>query len=155
MEKNKTNINYIFYLQTKDELESSYFMLAEIFAKLNINLLPVMVSELNALDKTHKNHLIVFRNDLTSGMIFNQLRRTFIDLALNSGRIHLYDVSSFSEIEIAQKLAGKEIYKFIPLPANIKQVAMNIAVDYFKDRNKQEEWPGGKRAKLPSMNTEN
>lgn len=155
MEKNTTNINYIFYLQTKDELESSYFMLAEIFAKLNINLLPIMVSELNALDKTHKNHLIVFRNDLTSGMIFNQLRRTFIDLALNSGRIHLYDVSSFSEIEIAQKLTGKEIYKFIPLPANIRQVAMNIAVDYFKDRNKQEEWPGGKRAKLPSMNTEN
>ena len=72
MEKNTTNINYIFYLQTKDELESSYFMLAEIFAKLNINLLPIMVSELNALDKTHKNHLIVFRNDLTSGMIFNQ-----------------------------------------------------------------------------------
>lgn len=153
MEETKSAINYIFYLQTKDELDSNYFALSEIFGKLNISLLPILVNELKSLDKTSKNHLIVLRNDLTSSFIFNDVRKTFLDMAMMSGRINLYDISSFSEIENAVKLENKEVYRFIPLPANFKQVAMIVAVDYFRDRNKQDEWPGGRRAKLPTMNT--
>lgn len=155
MSENNVGINYIFYLQTKDELENVFFQLSEIFSKLNISLLPIRMEELSALDKNVKNHLIVLRNDLSSSFHLKNVRKTFLDMALIAGRISLYDLSSFSEIEIAQKLVGKETYRYISLPANIKQVAMTVAVDYFKERNKKDEWPGGKRAKLPNMNTQN
>lgn len=155
MESTKSAINYIFYLQTKSELDNTYMALSEILNKLNITLLPITPEELNSLDKASKNHLIYIRNDLTSGLLFNQLRRSFFDVAMLSGRVFLHDLSSFSEIDNSQKYINKEAYRFIALPANLKQIAMNIAVDYFRDRNKRDEWPGGRRAKLPSMNTQN
>lgn len=151
--ENTTTINYIFYLQTKDELESHYFNLSEILGKLNITLLPVKPDELKSLDKSTKNYLIILRNDLTSNFVFQNVRKTFLDLAMMSGRVNTFDITSFSEIETSTKLENKEAYKAIPLPADFKHIAMMIAVDYFRDRNKRDEWPGGKRAKLPAMNT--
>ena len=67
----------------------------------------------------------------------------------------VYDVSSFSEIENAFKLENKNVYRYFQLPLNVKQIAMTIAVEFFKDRNTQVEWPGGRRAKLPSMTNSN
>ena len=154
MEKTNT-INFIFYLQTKTELDNTFLNLSDILSKLSISLLPIRVEELNSLDKTHKNHLVILRNDLNSGFLFNDLRKKFLDMAMLSGRIAIYDISSFSEIENQQKLEGKDVYRFIPLPADMKNVAMKIAVDYFKEKNNRDEWPGGKRAKLPSMNSSN
>jgi hypothetical protein len=155
MEAKRSTINYIFYLQTKPELDNTFILLSEIMNKLNISLLPITADELKTLDKNSKNHIIFVRNEISSGLLFNQLRKTFFDMALLTGKVFLYDVSSFSELDNAQKLQNKEVYRYVPLPANLKQVAMTIAIDFFKDRNKQEEWPGGRRAKLPSMNTQN
>ncbi len=155
METQRTKLNYIFYLQTKENVDSSFMQLSEILNKLNISLLPILPEELKTLDKATKNHVIYIRNDLSSAHLFNQLRKSFFDLALLSGKIHLYDISSFSEIDSSQKYIGKNVYRFIPLPTSLKQVAMTIAVDYFQDRNTEVEWPGGRRAKLPSMNTQN
>ena len=63
MEKTNT-INFIFYLQTKTELDNTFLNLSDILSKLSISLLPIRVEELNSLDKTHKNHLVILRNDL-------------------------------------------------------------------------------------------
>jgi hypothetical protein len=155
MEDTKHTINYIFYLQTKADLDHNFITLSEILSKLNISLLPITSEDLKVLDRSNKNYLVVMRNDLSSHQQFTQTRKSFIDIGLMSGRMMVFDISSFSEIETAQKLASKEVYRFIALPANLKQIAMTIAVDYFKDRNKREEWPGGKRATLPSMNNQN
>jgi hypothetical protein len=155
MEDTKQYLSYIFYLQTKSELDANYFHLSEIFSKMSITLLPIQANELRVLDKTTKNHLIVIRNDLASNNIFVELRKSYLDIAMMTSRIKLFDISSFSEIEITQKLANKDLYKFTALPADFKEIAMNIAVDYFQVRNKRDEWPGGKRAKLPSITSSN
>lgn len=155
MEEKNIGINYIFYLQTKNEVDDIFITFSEMFSKLNIALIPVIPDDLKVLDKNIKNHLIVVRNDLSSCMLFNQLRKSFLEGGMLSGRVALYDVSSFSEIENAQKFLTKEVYRFMPLPANVKQLAMIVAVDFFREKNKRLEWPGGRRAKLPSMNSEN
>lgn len=155
MEEKSIGINYIFYLQTKNEVDDIFITFSEMLSKLNIALIPIIPDDLKVLDKNIKNHLIVVRNDLSSCMLFNQLRKSFIEGAMLSGRVSLYDVSSFSEIENASKYSSKESYRFLPLPANLKQLSMVVAIDFFKEKNKRLEWPGGRRAKLPSMNTEN
>ncbi len=154
MNENKTVINYIFYLQHKDELDNSFYVLADVLSKINISLLPITSDDLKAIDKTKKHHVISIRNDLSSAMAFNNVRKTFLDSAMAGGRIGLFDISSFSEIENAQKLQLKNVYRFFQLPQNLKQIAMTVAVDYFRDRNAVAEWPGGRRAKLPSMTNE-
>lgn len=155
MEENKNlTINYIFYLQTKAELDLSYYALAEVMAKINVSLLPIEAHDLKIIDRNKKHHLIVLRNDLSSAYAFNELRKTFLDVAMASGRIAVYDLSSFSSIENAAKYENKNVYRFLQLPQSIKDIAMTVAVAFFKDRNTRAEWPGGKRAKLPSMANE-
>jgi hypothetical protein len=155
MSEEKTNaINYIFYLQTKNDLDNSYYLLSEVLSKINISLLPVLAEDLRTIEKNRKYHLISIRNDLSSAMSFNQVRKSFLDSAMAAGRIALFDVSSFSEIDTAVKLQNKNMYRYFQLPQNLKQIAMSVAVDYYRDRNLQIEWPGGRRAKLPSMTNE-
>lgn len=153
-ENNKTVINYIFYLQHKDELDNSFYVLADVLSKINISLLPISADDLRVIDKNKKHHVISIRNDFSSAMSFNTVRKSFLDSAMAGGRVALFDISSFSEIENAQKLQLKNVYRFFQLPQNLKQVAMTVAVDYFRDRNAVAEWPGGRRAKLPSMSHE-
>lgn len=154
-EKNSPIINYIFYLQTKEELDRTFYLLAEVLGKINISLLPIESHELKNLDKSKKNHLIVIRNDFSSAFAFNDLKKDFLDSSMASNKVMVYDVSSFSEIENAVKLENKNVYRYFQLPLNVNQIAMTIAVEFFKDRNTQVEWPGGRRAKLPSMTNSN
>lgn len=154
IENNKNSINYIFYLQTKPDLENSFYVMAEILSKINISLLPIEAHDLKVVDRNKKHHLIILRNDLSSAFSFNEIRKTYLDVAMASGKVTVYDISSFSAVENAAKLELKNVYRFFQLPLNVKQVAMTIAVDFFKERNMKEEWPGGKRAKLPSMDSE-
>lgn len=144
-------LNYIFYLQTKPELDQHFYFMAELFAKVNISLLPIEASDLKVIDRNKKHHIIAVRNDLTSAYAFNDLRKTYLDVAMASGKVTVYDLSSFSSIENATKLESKNVYRYYHLPQNLKQIAMTIVVEFFKERNVREEWPGGKRAKLPSM----
>lgn len=152
--ENQVAINYIFYLQTKSELDNNFYLLAEILSKINISLLPISADDLKDVDRNKKHHLIFIRNDFSSAFAFNQMRKSFLDTAMAAGKISLFDISSFSEIETAAKYQNKNIYRYLQLPQNLKQVAMTVAVDFFRDRNTIAEWPGGKRAKLPSMNNE-
>lgn len=152
--ENEITVNYIFYLQTKNEPDNAYYILAEVLSKINISLLPIEASDLKQIDRNKKHHLIVLRNDFSSAFCFNDMRKLFLDSAMAAGKIALFDVSSFSEIENAANLQAKNMYRYFQLPQNLKQVAMTIAVDYFRDRNTMAEWPGGKRSRLPSMEKE-
>lgn len=154
-ENNSPIINYIFYLQTREELDRTFYLLAEVLGKINISLLPIESHELKKLEKSKKNHLIVLRNDFSSAFAFNDLKKEFLDSSMASNKVMVYDVSSFSEIENAVKLENKNVYRYFQLPLNVNQIAMTIAVEFFKDRNTQVEWPGGRRAKLPSMTNSN
>ena len=157
MNENITPINYIFYLQTKPELDNTFYVLAEVMSKVNITLLPIEAHDLKDIDKTKKHHVIIMRNDFTSAYAFNEIRKNFLDASMASGKLMIYDVSSFSEIENALKLELKNVYRYYQLPLNLKQVAMTVAVEFFKDRNNTPavEWPGGRRSKLPSMTNSN
>ena len=152
-ENNNSTINYLFYLQTKPELDKTYYALAEILAQISISLLPIEMHDFQDLEKGKKNHVIVLRNDFASANVFKEFRKNYLDSAMASGKVMIYDVSSFSEIENALKYEQKNVYRYFQLPLNVKQVAMTVAVEFYKDRNAAPmvEWPGGKRSKLPSM----
>lgn len=154
-ENNNTTINYIFYLQTKAELDHTYYVLAEVLGKINISLLPIEPQELKNLDRNKKIHVIAMRNDFSTAFSFKEIRKNFLDGAMASGKVMVYDISSFSEIENATKFENKNVYRYFQLPLNVKQIAMTVAVEFFKDRNSAVEWPGGRRAKLPSMTNSN
>ena len=152
-ENSNTAINYIFYLQTKPELDQTYYALAEILGQISISLLPIEMHDLQGIEKSKKHHIIILRNDFASAHAFKEIRKNYLDSAMASGKVMVYDVSSFSGIENAVKFEQKNVYRYFQLPLNVKQVAMTVAMEFYKDRNAAPlvEWPGGKRSKLPSM----
>ena len=79
-----------------------------------------------------------------------ELRRLSAAFARNLA-LKFYNI----QLPTAFKLENKNVYRYFQLPLNVKQIAMTIAVEFFKDRNTQVEWPGGRRAKLPSMTNSN
>lgn len=147
---NKNLVNYIFFLKTSDELSGDFFKMAELFSKLNIVLLPISAEELLGFERHKKHQLIILRNDLASAMNFQELKKSYLDFAMSSGHITIYDITSFSEIENSAKYIPKKSYFCFPLPADVKQIVMDIAVEYFRSRNEREEWPGGRRSKIPT-----
>ena len=157
MSEKTTPINYIFYLQTKPELDNTFYILAEVLSKINISLLPIEAQDLKDVERGRKHHVIVVRSDFTSAFAFKEIRKKFLDASMASGKLMVYDVSSFSEIENAGMLELKDVYRYFQLPLNIKQIAMTVAVEFFRDRNNTPvvEWPGGRRSKLPSMTNSN
>ncbi len=151
----ESSIHYIFYIQVAPELSLAYFELAEYFKKINITLVPIEPENLSNLDREKRHHLIYLRNDLNSGEKFEAIRNSYIDSGLLSGKYFLYDLSSFSVISNESKFEKKGCYHFISLPENIKNIVMKIGLSYFNEVNTREVWPGGRRAKLPTMNTNN
>lgn len=154
MNEKTTLVNYIFYLQTKPELDAHFYALAEILGQINISLLPIELKDLKSIDKEKKHHVMVMRSDIASAIAFKEIQKTYLDSAMASGKIMVYDISSFSCIEMGAKWESKNVYRYFQLPLDIKQIAMTMAMEFFKDRNITASWPGGRRSKLPSMTNE-
>ncbi len=144
-------IHYILYLQNKSELDRTYYLLAEVLAKINITLLPVDAEELRHFDRSQKYFLISISDSFSTAHQFQIARKNFLDSAMAQKKVMVYDVSSFSPIENAAKFENKNVYYHYQLPVSLKQLAMTIAVEFYKEKNSPVEWPGGKRAKLPAM----
>lgn len=147
----KSSVNYIFFLKSSEALSDVFFQLAKLFSQLNIVLLPVSSEELQKIDRHKRHQIIICRNDLLSAQVFFEIRKLYLDFAMSRGHVAVYDISSFSEIENAAKYHNKKSYFYFPLPTDLKQVVMNVTIDYFKTRNENEEWPGGRRSKIPTI----
>ncbi len=141
--------NHLFYLQLFENLDETFVSLSELLIKFNLYLVPIKKSELDLLKKSQKPHLVVLRRSLSEHFAFNDCRKTMIDDFVINARVNLYDISSFGEIAIPERLMNRHHYKHIPLPANLSHIATTLALDYYKEKNNRNEWPGGRRAKLP------
>lgn len=146
----KPSVNYIFFLKPTEALNDVFFQMAGMFSQLNIILIPVSAEELQKVDRHKRHQIIICRNDLLSAYTFLEIKKLYLDFAMSRGHVSVYDISSFSEIENATKYKNKKSYFYFPLPADMKQIVMGVALDYFKTRNEIEEWPGGRRSKIPN-----
>lgn len=150
MEERK--IDYIFYLQTKSDLGRAFYQMAETFSDLGVTLLPISFDQLRNLEKNKKIHLVVLRNDFASATLFQEVHRNFLNTLILTGKVTLYDLSSFSELSDQGKIYKKENYKYFQLPLDVEQTTLTISESLFRENNEEvETWPGGRRAKLPTM----
>jgi hypothetical protein len=150
-----SNIHYIFYLQTRPKLDPAFYMLSNLLSKANINLLPVTTDDIKNLDRTKKYFIVSFQNDFTSGMVIRKFQKDFLFTAMSLNRFHYFDISSFSEVDCGLKSTLRNLHRFIPLPASMKEIALTMAEEYLREKNQQEQnWPGGKRARLPSVGSD-
>lgn len=154
--KQNTNVNRIFFWQQTKHLPCYFDTLAKMLSQLNIELYPVNLEDLMHSKQSKKVHLMVLRNDLSSAREFNELRRNYIESSMASGRVMIYDVSSFSKLENTTSRSKKISYKFFELPIKVETLGVMIASEFYNDKNAEEEnnqkdsW-----TKLPSLRMTN
>ncbi len=142
------SLSYILYLQYDEKLDRSFFILADIFKKVGITLLPIQLSEFSSLDRNKKHHAIMVRRKFNDSLKALEWKKKKLDFMMYTGRLILHDLSSFSELTASQSLEKKGTYFYKALPIDYKEAAMDIVIQYYEDKNNYDKWPGGKRAKL-------
>lgn len=152
------NLNVIYFWKTTKNISNVYMKLATILLEFNITLVPLETNELSLLKKNKRVHLMILRNDILSASKFNDLRINYIESSMASGKIMVYDVSSFSLIENAASKSKKISYKIFKLPLELSSLGAQVAVEFFKEKSQETDFfINGNRSKLPlsGMRTKN
>jgi hypothetical protein len=142
---------YIFFLRLDDALPEDYFHLANYFKQYCISLIPVTAKQLVEMSTSNREYVLSLNTNLTSDSIFKRFQKKFLNFSLLSRKFYLFDLSSFSKIEIAPKAEYAKSYKHYPLPVDLEDTVIDIALAIYEDREKKQIWPGGRRAKLPPL----
>lgn len=143
--------HYIFYLQYTKEVTNTFFSLAVVLKNFGITLIPITTLELVNLARPKKQFVITATADLNSLNGLTKVRKSFLDFALINQKFCLFDISSFGKISISYKLEKGQSYFHFPLPMTFNQMGRQIASHYFSKVGVVKRWPGGNRARLPSM----
>lgn len=144
-------INYVFFLIEKDDQIPHWFYPLSIkLASFQIKLLPITYAEvLEMLQKVKRIYLIAPTLNQRSKKFIEYSLKSSLGLALRSGKIVLFHLSSFREISTFMLLKHKRYYNYFMLPLEMDKFCQDVAATYFHDQKNEEVWPGGRRGKLP------
>jgi len=151
MSSNGNSENYIFFLKFSGDIDDSFIRLATMFADLNIKLVPVTLMDLMELTSKKKEQVIIVRKSLRDNKLLAQYRSLYLDMALLAGRFTLFDYSSFPMMEGANKFFRQKSYFHNPLPIALQELVRISALQYYRDRDQDRKWPGGRRATLSNL----
>jgi len=143
---------YIFFLKLNSELPRVFFKISRLLSGYGIDLLPITLAELQRLELRGKPTFIL--SLCTSFQHYKNFligRRYYLDQSLVKGKHRLIDVTSFSPIINSSQLLKKNRYMHVQLPINLEDLIKKIAVFFYSENRDAENWPGGKRAKLPEL----
>lgn len=145
--------NYILFLQLDDQLlPECFYHFAETFSKWNIFLIPITPDELNLHGIGQKQSVISFIPDMNTLQNYLKIRKKNLDFSIISGRISLFEISSFGKISLGNRYSrrGLNSYNHLELPETISNLGKRIAISIYKEKRNVETWPGGHKAALPS-----
>ncbi len=142
---------YIFFLRLDSNLTEDYFQLAAYFKQYCISLVPVSAQEILEMESRNREYVLCLNTSMTTDSIFKRYQKKFLNFSLLSRKFCLFDLSSFSKIEIAPKAEYARSYHHFSLPIEMEEVVVDIALAIYEDRTKKQVWPGGRRAKLPEL----
>lgn len=151
---NKKNYQkYIYFLQLTPALPEEFFKFAAHFKRWEIDLIPVEANKIAEITTSQKQFIIALNKDFTSIDNFEVVREKFLNFALKREVFTLFDISSFGKMDGYQNYEKKGSYVYLPLPGKYKDFCKRMAAEYYIKREQKGVWPGGRRAKLPPLNS--
>ena len=145
---------YILHLQLSKRLDSGFIRMAAELKLYGVHLIPVQLKEIDHFLTSSKVPIIVLTNTIQSWTTFQKARKTGLEFFLKAGKIKMFHLNSFKEIIEYRVLKQKGYYQLISLPIRFDKAVFTVLSDYEKSSGKDNAWPGGRRAKLPSMSND-
>ena len=145
--------NFIFYLQLGNKVSEEYLRLAMELKAWDIDLVPIHPSEADQVLGGHKApFFIALTTDLLKMKKFQEMQKGFFNFALRAKKARLIHLNSFGFRSEYNGFRHQDYYVPIQLPAKIVDIGTMVAKAYYRVNGKKNAWPGGRRAKLPSLN---
>ncbi|MDD0852445.1 hypothetical protein HBN50_05015 [Halobacteriovorax sp. GB3] len=141
---------HIFYLQFEKNLNSEFFYLTRVLNEYGVKLIPIRLQDLIQMKLKNRDYIICLVKSMEARSKFLVAKRRFLDFAMKSGRLVVFDASSFGPQHVDSSVHRKGCYHHLNLPVDIYELVEEISLTIYKDSiNKSGKWPGGRRAKLP------
>jgi hypothetical protein len=141
--------HYIFYMRYSKKLNKDFFVFHSFFQKYGVKLVPIYPKQMPELIKGKAPFIISIVKDLQSKSVFDSFRKKFLDYALVSGSLTVYEITSFSKMILCKRPSGDVNYYSFKLPQSFEELSNQILFKYFTKKKISKKWPGGKRATLP------
>lgn len=142
---------HLFFIQYSEQLPFDYFRLAKFFSFKGITIVPIRPGDLFDLLDREKAYAINLCTNLSTREHFKAFRQQALHFLMHHRRLVLFDISSFDKIDQAYRLESHKTYFHLPLPDKIEGIVRRVCSTYFNNRRMNDRWPGGRRAKLPSI----
>ncbi len=141
---------HLFYLQTESKLDKKFFYLSRVFQQYSVTLVPIAPSDLINMKLTNRDYILCIEKGVESRHNFLKVTNRYLDFAMKTGKLVVFDVSSFAPHAVHANIYRQKSYIHIKLPIEMDDLAREVSLKIYQERSKRvENWPGGRRAKLP------
>ena len=142
---------YVIYLQFEEKLDERFFYLTRVFQQFGISLIPVTVDEFKEIRHCEGEYVLALVRDIASYEKYRRLLKRYMNYSLRTGKMTLIEASSFTVFHDNKLLKNKNVFQY-RLPISMFSVASDIGeIIYTNLTTESKKWPGGKRAKLPTV----
>jgi len=151
MENGLQGEHYILYIQWNEKIDSGFIRFAAEFKQFNINLIPVRPNELDYFLDKRQIPVIMITSTLGEYQKYRNQRKKHFDFYIKNMKIKLFHLNSFSIDHDFITSSKRRSYVHVPLPIQFKKATLLVLSHYIDEVEGDNKWPGGTRAKLPSL----
>jgi hypothetical protein len=148
--KNINQGKFIFFIQFGEKLPDYYFTLAAHLSRHEVHLVPIKADKMSEVTNVGRHLVLGVVDSMINLQGMMDLRSSYLNFAINSGRVLLVELSSFRALPPSQKIRNSD-YIHLSLPLDLERLAsfLSKCLDLEHNPNSRE-WPGGKRSRLPN-----
>ena len=119
---------------------------------MGITLLAVRPEDFLSFQDGKRKFVVSMAHDIQSQQGLLDCKKKFLDFGVQSGNLVHIHISSFGEAPptagaVSKRRPGGQ-YHHLALPMPVAKACKQVAIVYYKEKAKQESWPGGRRPKL-------
>lgn len=142
---------YVLYLQFDKKLDENYLKLSQKFLEFGMILVPISVEEFKLLNVANHEYVLAVVRDMQSFKIYMNLLTRYLNYMMRTGKVTLFELNSFHCNHDTKFLRDKKVIQE-RLPVSLFKLVDIVGRKIYHDiTSGSKRWPGGRRAKLPTV----
>ncbi|EQC44827.1 hypothetical protein [Bacteriovorax sp. Seq25_V] len=142
---------YVLYLQFEKKLDEKFLTLSRVYSQYGMTLVPISVEDFKTMSFTSPQYVLAIVRDITSLKEYKSLLKRYLNYMMRTGKVTLFELSSFEVIQEVKLLKEGRVFQE-RLPMTMFQTVDLVGRKIYLDLTSgSKRWPGGRRAKLPSV----
>lgn len=142
---------YVLYLQFEKKLDEKFLTLSRVYSQYGMTLVPISLSEFKTMSFTSPQYVLAVIKDINSLKEYKALLKRYLNYMMRTGKVTLFELCSFEVIHEVKLLKDSNVVQE-RLPMTMFQSVDLVGRRIYQDLTSgSKKWPGGRRAKLPSV----